>query len=76
MIDEGVSMTTGTVKWFSQSKGYGFISPDDGSSEAFVHISGVERAGLSVLEEGQQLEYDIEQGRNGKRNAVNLRVAE
>lgn len=76
MIDEGVAVTTGTVKWFSQSKGYGFITPDDGSSEAFVHISGVVRAGLSVLEEGQRLEYDIEQGRNGKSNAVNLRVAE
>ena len=65
-------MTTGTVKWFNPIKGFGFIQPDDGSKDAFVHISAVERAGLSGLREGQKVEYDLVPGRNGKSSAENL----
>jgi len=70
--DEGVAMSTGTVKWFSTVKGYGFIQPDDGGEDAFVHISAVERAGLNGLREGQRVEYDLTVGRNGKSAADNL----
>ena len=59
-------MPTGTVKWFNATKGYGFIAPDDGSKDAFVHVSGVERAGLGTLREGQRLRYELRPGRNGK----------
>ena len=65
-------MPSGTVKWFNPIKGFGFIQPDDGSKDAFVHISAVERAGLSGLREGQKVEYDHEPGRNGKSSAENL----
>ncbi len=65
-------MTAGTVKWFNPVKGYGFIQPDDGSEDAFVHISTVERAGLQSLREGQKVEYDLVPGRNGKSSAENL----
>lgn len=67
-------MTTGTVKWFNSVKGYGFIEPDEGGADAFVHISAVERAGLSTLNEGQKVQYDLEQGNNGKSAAANLQV--
>jgi CspA family cold shock protein len=67
-------MATGTVKWFNAQKGYGFIQPDDGSKDVFVHISAVERAGLSRINEGEKVEYDLEQGRSGKTAAVNLRA--
>ncbi len=67
-------MTTGTVKWFNPTKGYGFIQPNDGSKDAFVHISAVERAGLSGLREGQKVEYELVPGRNGKSSAENLVV--
>ncbi len=67
-------MATGTVKWFNSVKGYGFIQPDDGSKDAFVHISAVERAGLSGLNEGQKVEFDLVPGRNGKTSAENLVV--
>jgi CspA family cold shock protein len=67
-------MSKGTVKWFNGQKGYGFIQPDDGSKDVFVHISAVERAGLSSLNEGQQVTYDIERGQQGKTSAVNLQV--
>lgn len=65
-------MATGTVKWFNPTKGYGFIEPSDGSKDAFVHISAVERVGLSTLREGQKVEYDLVPGRNGKSSAENL----
>lgn len=65
-------MPTGTVKWFNKTKGYGFIEPEDGSKDAFVHISAVERAGLSGLREGQKVTYELVQGQNGKSSAENL----
>jgi cold shock protein len=65
-------MASGTVKWFNAQKGYGFIQPDDGSRDVFVHISAVERAGLGGLSEGQKISYDVEQGQRGKTSAVNL----
>lgn len=65
-------MATGTVKWFNASKGFGFIEPSDGSKDAFVHISAVERAGLSGLREGQKVEYELVPGRDGKSSAEDL----
>ena len=67
-------MNTGTVKWFNAAKGFGFIVPDDGSKDAFVHISAVERAGLSSLAEGQRITYELERGRDGKSSAANLKL--
>ena len=67
-------MTTGTVKWFNAQKGYGFIAPSDGSKDVFVHISAVERAGLSTLREGQTVSFDLERGQQGKTSAVNLQA--
>ena len=65
-------MPTGTVKWFNAQKGYGFIQPQDGSKDVFVHISAVERAGLGSLNEGQTLTYELQTGQQGKTSAVNL----
>jgi CspA family cold shock protein len=65
-------MATGTVKWFNATKGYGFITPDEGGPDAFVHISAVEQAGLSDLPEGQKLEFELQPGQNGKSAAENL----
>jgi len=67
-------MANGTVKWFNPTKGFGFIEPEDGSSDAFVHISAVERAGLSTLNEGQKVSYELQAGQNGKSSAENLAV--
>ncbi|MDH3229612.1 MAG: cold-shock protein [Alphaproteobacteria bacterium] len=67
-------MATGTVKWFNPTKGYGFIEPQDGSKDAFVHISAVERAGLHSLREGQKVTYELVPGQNGKTSAENLVV--
>ena len=67
-------MPTGTVKWFNPVKGYGFITPEDGGKDAFVHISAVERAGLSTLREGQKVEYELTPGRDGRASAENLVV--
>jgi CspA family cold shock protein len=68
-------MSTGTVKWFNPSKGYGFIEPDDGSKDVFVHISAVERSGMGNLREGQRLSFELERGQQGKVAAVNLKNA-
>lgn len=68
-------MNTGTVKWFNAAKGYGFIQPDNGGADAFVHISAVERAGLDTLNEGQRVQYEIVRGQNGKSSAENLKIA-
>jgi len=65
-------MTIGTVKWFNSQKGYGFIQPEDGSKDVFVHISAVERAGLGNLHEGQKVSFELERGQQGKTSAVNL----
>ena len=67
-------MATGIVKWFNPTKGYGFIQPQDGSKDVFVHISAVQQSGLQSLDEGQTVEYEIVPGRNGKSSAENLRV--
>ena len=68
-------MTIGTVKWFNGQKGYGFIQPEDGSKDVFVHISAVERAGMSYLQEGQRVSFEVERGSQGKTSAVNLQEA-
>ncbi len=69
-------MTAGTGKWFNAAKGFGFIEPEDGSKDAFVHISAVERAGLSTLSEGQKVSYELQPGQQGKSSAENLSVIE
>ena len=69
-------MTIGTVKWFNSAKGYGFIAPDDGSKDAFVHISAVESAGMSGLQEGQRVEYELQPGQDGKSSAENLKAVD
>lgn len=66
---------TGTVKFFNTDKGYGFIQPDDGSADSFVHISAVQAAGMNSLDKDQRLNYEVETGRNGKESAVNLSSA-
>ena len=69
-------MTTGTVKWFNATKGFGFIQPDNGGPDAFVHISAVERSGLGEIVEGQKVSYDRERDRkSGKMSASNLQAA-
>lgn len=67
---------TGTVKFFNTDKGYGFIQPDDGSSDSFVHISAVQAAGMQTLDRDQRVNYDVERGNNGKESAVNLSAAD
>jgi CspA family cold shock protein len=68
-------MTIGTVKWFNAQNGYGFIQPDDGSKDVFVHISAVEVSGLGSLRDGQKVSFDVERGQQGKVSAVNLKNA-
>lgn len=67
-------MPSGTVKWFNQTKGYGFIAPDDGGADIFVHISAVQAAGMRGLNENQKIGYELETGRNGKQSATTLKV--
>ena len=69
-------MTTGTVKWFNHTKGYGFIEPEGGGADAFVHISAVERSGIAELVEGQRVQYELATGRNGKQAAENLKLVD
>ncbi|MBY8827564.1 cold-shock protein [Hephaestia mangrovi] len=68
--------TTGTVKFFNADKGYGFIAPDGGGNDAFVHITAVERAGMQTLTQDQRVQYDLEEDRRGKMSAVNLQAAD
>lgn len=67
-------MATGTVKWFNATKGYGFIAPDDGGKDVFVHISAVERAGFTALNDNQKIEYELQSGRDGRASASDLRL--
>ena len=67
-------MATGTVKWFNTTKGFGFIAPDDGGKDVFVHISAVERAGLTGLKDNQKVEFDLESGRDGRQSASGLKL--
>ncbi len=69
-------MANGVVKWFNPTKGYGFIEPEDGSKDAFVHISAVERSGLSTLTEGQRVTFELVPGRDGKMAAENIALAD
>jgi cold shock protein len=75
-FEKEFNMATGTVKFFNADKGYGFISPDGGGNDAFVHISAVERAGMITLSENQRLTYELEEDRRGKMAAVNLSAAD
>jgi CspA family cold shock protein len=68
-------MAIGTVKWFNATKGFGFIQPQDGSKDVFVHISAVERAGMRTLNEGDKISYEVQAGRDGKSSAENLEKA-
>ena len=69
-------MPTGTVKFFNENKGFGFISPEGGGADSFVHISDVERSGMSTLREGQRVTYDVEDDQRGKQKATNLKSAD
>jgi CspA family cold shock protein len=67
-------VAVGTVKWFNPQKGFGFIQPENGGADVFVHISAVEKAGLATLNDGQKVSFDLEAGRQGKTSAINLKV--
>lgn len=72
---KGFIMTTGTVKWFNATKGFGFIQPESGSKDIFVHVSALERAGIHQLNDGQAVSFDLERDRNGRESATNLVLA-
>ncbi len=67
-------MAIGTVKWFNPTKGFGFIQPEDGAKDAFVHVSALEQAGIATLNEGQRVSYELRAGKNGKSSAENLKL--
>jgi CspA family cold shock protein len=69
------TMANGTVKWFNSTKGFGFIAPEGGAKDVFVHISALERSGLSTLDDNQAVTFDIEAGRDGRESAVNIALA-
>jgi CspA family cold shock protein len=68
-------MITGTVKFYNSTKGFGFITPETGGKDAFVHVSALERAGISGLADGQKVSYDLEQSRDGRESAINIQLA-
>jgi CspA family cold shock protein len=68
-------MSNGTIKWFNATKGYGFIQPEDGTSDVFVHISDMQRSGITELREGDKLTFDVQRGQQGRMSACNLRLA-
>ncbi len=68
-------MITGTVKFYNSTKGFGFVTPDEGGKDAFVHVSALERSGMSGLADGQRISFDMERGRDGRESAVNIRAA-
>jgi len=70
-----LTMANGTVKWFNSTKGFGFIEPEGGSKDVFVHISAVERSGLTNLADGQKVTFDVEAGRDGRESATNIAIA-
>jgi len=74
MFDRNYPMSNGTIKWFNATKGFGFIQPEDGTSDVFVHISDMQRAGIAELREGDKLTYDVQRGQQGKMSACNLRL--
>jgi cold shock protein len=74
--ERNIFMPTGTVKFFNTDKGYGFIAPDGGGEDSFVHISAVQAAGMDTLDKEQRVNYEVEEGRNGKKSAVNLSAAD
>ncbi len=75
MSERNISMSNGTIKWFNSTKGYGFIQPEDGTKDVFVHISDVERSGIGTPQEGDKIEYDLQRGQQGKMSATNLKRA-
>jgi CspA family cold shock protein len=74
LFDRNNPVSNGTVKWFNATKGYGFIQPEDGTSDVFVHISDMQRSGIAELREGDKLTYDVQRGQQGKMSACNLRL--
>jgi CspA family cold shock protein len=70
-----ITMANGTVKWFNSQKGFGFIAPEQGSKDIFVHVSALDRAGLNQLDDGQAVTFDVESGRDGRESATNLALA-